>query len=304
MSRHLGPTVVLAERLLFCVTGTHVPHDQSEEKCLRWLSKHEPNYCDFDFAREYFAPVLSLLRSRAEARSSPNKASVNPKTSAKKVRGVGGPYLNKEAKSKFEALLAILEAPKEQVSARAPSPSTAEDRSPPTTHALASGTRPALTSRLCGSPHRSWSQVLVEFEAEARIQSLMAANAMLQVRDAGRLQDLEQAQEQIRQLTQEVADLKAKRPRSTVAEPMGRKRAKLDAPELPAEHELPRFASLLEESRQVCSPTPSDETDDLADESELLGAREFVQQVAQLLEHDQDGGGVLANAAVLAADVD
>lgn len=120
MSRHLGPTVVLAERLLFCVTGTHVPHDQSEEKCLRWLSKHEPNYCDFDFAREYFAPVLSLLRSRAEARSSPNKASVNPKTSAKKVRGVGGPYLNKEAKSKFEALLAILEAPKEQVSARAP----------------------------------------------------------------------------------------------------------------------------------------------------------------------------------------
>ena len=119
MSRHQGPTVLLCERLLFRVSGNHVPLEQAEVKCLKWLVDHENNYGEFDYAEQYFVPILTLLRERAEARAAPKQTAIPiPGSEKGKTKSEGGPYLKKEAKMQFEALVAILETPADQVCAR------------------------------------------------------------------------------------------------------------------------------------------------------------------------------------------
>ena len=117
----------LCERLLFRVSGNHVPIEQAEVKCLNWLVEHENNYGDFDYAEQYFSPILALLRERAEARelarANRPKPTAIPIPGSEKVKTKleGNPYLKKEAKMQFEALVAILETPVEQVCLRAAS---------------------------------------------------------------------------------------------------------------------------------------------------------------------------------------
>ena len=99
-----------------------MPFEQAEAKCLTWMVKHEHNFGEYDYAKEYFVPILTTLRDRAEARANP-KAAGSKKGQVRKPSAHyhGSPYLKKKAKVKFEALLAILETPAEQVCARQPS---------------------------------------------------------------------------------------------------------------------------------------------------------------------------------------
>ena len=144
----------------------------------------------------------------------------------------------------------------------------------------------------------SSSQVLAESETAAQIQSLMACCSMLQVRDVGRRRELEECQEQVRRLTQQVAELKGSCKQPHFGEPTGCKRMKLEArSSLPIEHSP--FAVLLDGSRQgPCSPSLSDKTDGMTGDLLDFDPLEFVD----LLEHEKDGE-VLTAGGLLCTEV-